>query len=167
VDLTTANQQLLGQQLAAIQQLDTSIDAELQARKQQLLHQIRQQLQSQALQGQQQQYQQLFAALIDPAVTAEQLPAVYRLLFNRQNDTLSRSDLTLAMEWAAGSASPAPELQRRQQVQMLLLSEKLNQGEAVNLTQLLGRWLSHGPVTAEEQPLLQRVQQLFLAHRHG
>lgn len=154
MDLATASQQQLAEQLQALQQLDAGTDTELQTRKQQMLQATRQQLELRASQGQQQQYQQLFAALAEPAV--------YRLLFNRQNDSLSRADLTLAMEWAAGAASPAPEQQRRQQVQMLLLSEKLNQGEAVSLPQLLGRWLSHGPVTAEEQSLLQRVKHLFV-----
>lgn len=165
LDLTNATDEQLTQHLQNLTSFNVGDDDSLYQRKQQLLQTTRQQLQTQAERGQQQQYQQLFSALANPAVSAEQLPAVYRLMFNRQNDALSRADLTLALEWAAGVASPPAEQSRRQQVQMLLLSEKLNNGEAVSVTQLLGRWLSHGPVTVAEQALLQRVEALFITDR--
>ena len=34
-------------------------------------------------------------------------------------------------------------------------------GQQVNAEQLLQHWLAHGPVAANEQPLLQRVAALF------
>lgn len=165
LDLTNATHEQLTQHLQTLTSFNVGDDESLVQRKQQLVQTTRQQLQSQAAQGQQHQYQQLFSALANPAVSAEQLPAVYRLMFNRQNDALSRADLTLALEWAAGVTSPETEQLRRQQVQMLLLSEKLNNGETVSMAQLLGRWLSHGPVAVAEQVLLQRVEALFITDR--
>ena len=108
-------------------------------------------------------YQQLFAALAEPAVDVSQLPAVYRLVFNQQQErVLSRADLTLALEWAAGAASPQSEQTRRQQVQMQLLTDKHNSGGSCSQNELLGRWLQFGAVTEAELPLLARVKQLYL-----
>ena len=66
------------------------------------------------------------------------------------------------LHWSAGQASPASETSRRQQVQMLLLTDKHNSGESINQEQLLARWLQFGAVSAEEQSLLQRVRALYL-----
>ena len=108
-------------------------------------------------------YQQLFAALAEPAVDVSQLPAVYRLVFNQQQErVLSRADLTLALEWAAGASSPQSEQARRQQVQMQLLTDKHNSGGSCSQNELLGRWLQFGAVTEAELPLLARVKQLYL-----
>jgi hypothetical protein len=109
-------------------------------------------------------YQQLFTALQDPAVDGAKLPAVYRVVFNQQQErVLSRADLTLALEWSAGASSPASEQSRRQQVQMQLLTDKHNSGGACSQNELLGRWLQFGPVAELEQPLLARVKSLYLA----
>lgn len=106
---------------------------------------------------------QLFDALAQPAVEASQLPAVYRLVFNQQQErVLSRADLTLALEWAAGATSPADEQARRQQVQMQLLTDKHNSGGSCSQNELLGRWLQFGAISEDEQPLLARVKQLYL-----
>jgi hypothetical protein len=70
--------------------------------------------------------------------------------------------LTLALEWAAGVASPEAEQTRRQQVQMLLLTDKHNSGESINQPQLLSRWLQFGAVAPAEQALLRRVRALYL-----
>ncbi len=108
-------------------------------------------------------YQQLFAALADPSVDAAQLPAVYRLVFNQQQErSLSRADLTLALEWAAGATSPLAEQPRRQQVQMQLLTDKHNAGGSCSQNELLGRWLQFGAVTETELPLLARVKRLYI-----
>ncbi len=108
-------------------------------------------------------FEQLFAALQDPMVDAAKLPAVYRLVFNQQQEqTLSRADLTLALEWSASVQSPAEEQSRRQQVQMQLLTDKHNSGGSCSQNELLGRWLQYGPITEAEQGLLQRVKRLYL-----
>jgi hypothetical protein len=108
------------------------------------------------------QYQQLFAALDHPNVQAADLPALYRLVFNQQQESMSRADLTLAIEWAAGQPSPDALSADRQRVQMQLLSDKHNSGNNISQTQLLGRWLQHGPVNPEEAQYLARVRALYL-----
>ncbi|WP_306521840.1 DUF349 domain-containing protein, partial [Rheinheimera sp.] len=83
-------------------------------------------------------YRQLFSALEQPQPNLSDLPPIYRLVFNQQQEkTLSRADLTLALEWLAKLESPAAEQSRRQQVQMQLLTDKHNSGEAVTQPQLL------------------------------
>lgn len=104
----------------------------------------------------------LFTALADPACTASQLPALYRLVFAAGHEPLSRQDLTIAIEWAAGVESPSEDFERRHQVQFLLLAEKHNSGEALSLSALLGRWLKHGAVVPEQLPLLQRLERVYL-----
>jgi hypothetical protein len=108
-------------------------------------------------------FDQLFSALAEPNVNASALPAVYRLVFNQQQERqLSRADLTLALEWIAGVASPESEQARRQQVQMQLLTDKHNSGGSSSQNELLGRWLQYGPLSSDELPLLARVRSLYL-----
>lgn len=146
-----------------LQQLDTADSAALQQRKLQLLQQLDSQLQQLAGAAVQDNWRQLFDALALPEPTLADLPAIYRLVFNQQQEKLlSRADLTLALEWAAGVPSPQAETARRQQVQMLLLTDKHNSGESINQPQLLSRWLQFGAVAPEEQALLRRVRALYL-----
>jgi len=156
------HQTALQQVLAEVNQLQLSDDKELQVKKRQLQQLAEQKiLQAQSIAASSV-YRQLFDALSRQEPQLAELPPIYRLVFNqRQEKTLSRSDLTLALEWAAGQASPATETGRRQQVQMMLLTDKHNSGESINQEQLLARWLQFGPVSAEEQELLQRVRALY------
>lgn len=108
-------------------------------------------------------YRQLFHALEQQEPNLSDLPPIYRLVFNQQQEkTLSRADLTLALEWLAKVESPVAEQGRRQQVQMQLLTDKHNSGEAVTQPQLLSRWLQFGAVAAAEKPLLARVKAIYL-----
>lgn len=152
----------LQQALEQLEAIDTADDKALRQQQQQLRQQLRQQLQQRQQQAEQGQFRQLFAALENSQVQAAELPPVYRLVFNQRQESLSRADLTLALEWAAGVVSPEAESARRQQVQMQLLSDKHNSGDNISQNQLLGRWLQHGPVQPEEQPLLARVRALYL-----
>jgi hypothetical protein len=150
--------------LQQLQALDTSAVAALQHRKQQLVQQLEAQLDQLAGAALQHNWRQLFDVLAQPDVKVTDVPAIYRLVFNQQQESLlSRADLTLALEWSAGVASPSAEQARRQQVQMLLLTDKHNSGESITQSQLLARWLQYGPVSATEQDLLRRVRALYLA----
>ena len=154
----------LQQVLAELNQLYVSEDKELLSKKRQLQQQAEQKIAEIQVASAHSVYQQLFDALASSEVQAADLPPIYRLVFNQQQEkTFSRADLTLALEWSAGQASPAAESVRRQQVQMLLLTDKHNSGESINQEQLLARWLQLGPVTAEETALLQRVRALYIA----
>lgn len=152
------------QLLQQLQAIDCDEIATLHHRKLQLVKQLELQLEQHAGAALQNNWRQLFDLLAQPDVSVSDLPAIYRLVFNQQQESvLSRADLTLALEWAAGVASPASEQTRRQQVQMLLLTDKHNSGESITQPQLLSRWLQYGPVTAAEQDLLRRVRALYVA----
>jgi len=152
----------LQQTLTQLNQLYVSDDKELLAQKRQLQQQTEQRIASLQVETAQSVYRQLFKALANSQPQLTDLPPIYRLVFNQQQEkTFSRADLTLALEWSAGLPSPAAEAARRQQVQMLLLTDKHNSGESINQEQLLARWLQFGPVTADEQSLLQRVRALY------
>jgi DNA repair protein SbcC/Rad50 len=153
----------LQQSLTQLNQLYINEDKELLAQKRQLQQQTEQRLADLQTESAQAKYRQLLDALSLPEVQLSDVPPIYRLVFNQQQEkSLSRADLTLALEWAAGQPSPATELARRQQVQMLLLTDKHNSGESINQEQLLARWLQYGPVSQDEQALLQRVRGLYL-----
>ncbi|RVU37500.1 DUF349 domain-containing protein [Rheinheimera riviphila] len=159
-----SSQGALHQVLTELNQLYVSEDKELLAKKRQLQQQTEQKIAEVQVASAHSVYRQLFDALAVSEPQPADLPPIYRLVFNQQQEkTLSRADLTLALEWAAGQASPPVESSRRQQVQMLLLTDKHNSGESINQEQLLARWLQFGPVMADEAALLQRVRALYLA----
>lgn len=149
-------------QLQQLNEVDTGDDKDLRQQQQQLRQQISEQLIAVQKQAEQGQFQQLFSALENPQVQAADLPALYRLVFNQQQESMSRADLTLALEWAAGVPSPAALTADRQRVQMQLLSDKHNSGDNISQNQLLGRWLQHGPLQAGEAEFLARVRALYL-----
>ena len=148
----------LAQQLAGI-------DAHSQSAVQ-LIRKYQQQLNSQQQQWQLNQQQQelhnMFDLLANADISAADLPAAYRDSFNAgQEQQFNRRQLTLALEIVAGQAAADDMQQERQQVQLMLLSDKHNQGNALDKETLLKRWLQFGAVSADEQALLQRVKALF------
>lgn len=158
-----SSQGALQQVLTELNQLYISDDKELLAKKRQLQQQTEQKIDVVQAASANSVYRQLFDAIGQSEVQLADLPPIYRLVFNQQQEkSLSRADLTLALEWAAGQSSPEAEASRRQQVQMLLLTDKHNSGESISQEQLLARWLQFGPVTAEHQALLQRVRALYI-----
>ncbi len=159
-----ASQATLQPLLTQLNQLYISDDRDLIAQKKQLQQQVEQRLAELQVESTQTKYRLLFDALSLPEFQVNDLPPIYRLVFNQQQEkTFNRADLTLALEWAAGQPSPEADASRRQQVQMLLLTDKHNSGESINQEQLLARWLQFGPLSTDEQQLLQRVRVLYLA----
>lgn len=149
----------LQQQLQAFQ-TDSSAAQQAVRRLQDKLTQKQQQWQQQQ---QQRDFARMFDLLAAADVGAEQLAAGYRECFNKQQEQqFSRGQLTLALELIADMPSPPAEQSARQQVQLLLLSDKHNQGSALDKHSLLKRWLQFGPVTQAELPLLARVKALFV-----
>jgi len=111
---------------------------------------------------QQRQFNHMFDLLASPELSAEQLPAIYRDSFGKnQEQQFSREQLTLALEWVSDMPSPEAQQAARQQVQLTLLSDKHNQGVTPDKHSLLQRWLQFGPLSAAELPLLARVKALF------
>ena len=162
VELGQLTESQLRAQLQQLNEVDTADDKGLRQQQQQLRQQISDQLLSVQKQTERGQYQQLFAALEHPNVQAADLPALYRLVFNQQQESMSRADLTLAIEWAASQPSPDEFSADRQRVQMQLLSDKHNSGNNISQNELLGRWLQHGAVKPEEAQFLARVRALYL-----
>ena len=176
-ELTELNNTLkvLSAQLAQAQQPAdfTLLQQQLQALNgqspaaQQAVRQLNEQLQvKQQLWQQQQQhaeFSQMFELLADSQLSAEQLPAAYRDDFGKQQEQqFTREQLTLALELLANVPSPAAAQTARQQVQLMLLSDKHNQGIALDKHSLLKRWLQFGPLSAAELPLLARIKPLFV-----
>lgn len=105
-------------------------------------------------------YQQLFDALLKPAVTAETLPARFREDFAKGNESqLTRAQLTTAIELISGTDCVAAD---KTQVQLQLLSDKHNSGQSLTVESLLKRWLSFGAIKTEELVLVQRLRQVFV-----
>ena len=128
----------------------------------QLQDKLKQKQQQWQQQQQQREFSQMFELLASPDISAEQLPAGYRDCFNKQQEQqFSRAQLTLALELIADAPSPQSEQSARQQVQLLLLSDKHNQGSTLDKHSLLKRWLQFGALTEAELPLLARVKTLF------
>jgi hypothetical protein len=157
-----SDEQVILQALQQSKTLDASVDKALAQQIHAQQQQWQQQLEAKQHAAQFDDLRTLFTALSDPSCTSAQLPVIYRVVFATGTEAMSRHDLTIAMEWVAGVDSPLDDSQQRQQVQFVLLAEKHNNGEALSLSALLGRWLKHGPVTPSQQALLQRVQRIFL-----
>lgn len=151
--------------LAELQQQLHSLQPENSAAQQavRLLLEKLQQKQQQWQQRQlQREFNQMFDLLANADIKAEQLPAGYRDCFNKQQEQqFSRAQLTLALELIADVPSPQSEQSARQQVQLIMLSDKHNQGSTLDKDSILKRWLQFGPVTPAELPLLVRVKALF------
>ncbi|HEY0922330.1 DUF349 domain-containing protein [Rheinheimera pacifica] len=151
--------------LAELQQQLQTLQPDSSAAQQavrQLQDKLKQKQQQWQQHQQQREFSQMFELLANADVSAEQLPAGYRDCFNKQQEQqFSRAQLTLALELIADMPSPQSEQSARQQVQLLLLSDKHNQGSALDKHSLLKRWLQFGAISEAELPLLARVKALF------
>lgn len=129
----------------------------------QLLDKLSQKQQRWQQTQQQREFSRMFDVLAEPELTADQLPLAFRDCFNAQQEQqFNRLQLTIALELLAEVPSPEADRAQRQQVQLLLLSDKHNQGNTVDKFSLLQRWLQFGAVTADELPLLARVKAVFI-----
>lgn len=78
-------------------------------------------------------------------------------------DSNLRYDLTIQLEIVHGVESPVRDTDRRMELQMSLLSDKLNAGEVAGHKELLKAWLSVGRLNVEqENELFERVKALYL-----
>ncbi|MBZ9611030.1 DUF349 domain-containing protein [Rheinheimera maricola] len=128
----------------------------------QLLDKLKQKQQRWQQSQQQRDFNRMFELLRDASVSADQLPAGYRECFAAQQEQqFTRQQLTVALELVCEAPSPDTEAPQRQQVQLMLLSDKHNQGRELDKHSLLKRWLQFGPLSPAELPLLARIQQLF------
>lgn len=77
------------------------------------------------------------------------------------NQTLNRQELTLMLEIVKQQDSPKSEAALRQNIQMKLMAQKLQNGALEEPEDLLRQWIGIGPVTPDEQSLFERTQRLF------
>ncbi len=146
--------------LSTLKALELPAKSGLLPQKQQLLAEVQQKLETVEHDAFNASYQQLFAALEQTDVTADALPARFREDFAKgQEQQLTRAQLTTAIELISGKDCVAAD---KAQVQLQLLSDKHNTGTSLTVDALLKRWLSFGPVKAEEQGLVQRLKAVFV-----
>ena len=78
------------------------------------------------------------------------------------NNKQARARVTLMLEIAAGLESPEKEKALRNEVQMDMLTEKLEQGIEQDVQALLEAWLGAGIFVQEDLALLDRIKPIFV-----
>ena len=77
-------------------------------------------------------------------------------------DQDKRIDLTIQLEIVAGVESPKADAERRKNIQMELLSAKMNGGALQEKDALLKDWIALGRLESQDDPLFDRVKALYL-----
>eukprot|EP01093_Parvamoeba_rugata_P014473 TRINITY_DN46_c0_g1_i1.p1 TRINITY_DN46_c0_g1~~TRINITY_DN46_c0_g1_i1.p1 ORF type:complete len:943 (+),score=216.31 TRINITY_DN46_c0_g1_i1:26303-29131(+) len=75
----------------------------------------------------------------------------------RVDNAQSRHWLTVALEVASDLPSPDSDNSARTNVQLSMMTARLEKGESVSANELLERWIGHGAIDNEEKALLDRV----------
>ncbi len=83
--------------------------------------------------------------------------------FSNDSPTIDRDDITLKMEVIADKPSPVSEQNKRKQVQMQLMAQKLQSGDSLELNTLLLDWIKGGELRASDKQLLERVERVFVS----
>lgn len=89
------------------------------------------------------------------------LPSEWKLCFTELSPAQKREDITVKMELIADRESPPALQQRRRELQLQLLAEKLENGQEYDLSGLLKDWIKQGPLSSDDLQLLERVKALF------
>lgn len=117
---------------------------------------------------QQTQYASLFSLLSEwldnpPPAGIDNLPGGWRQAFSQSEPSEPRENLLVKMELLAGAESPPALADLRREMQLQMMTNKLEQGESADLAQLLTKWIGQGPLTASDQAQLTRLQRLFVS----
>lgn len=75
----------------------------------------------------------------------------------------TRHWLTVALEAATDMPTPSKDSALRTDVQLSMMTAKLERGEVITADDLFEQWLAHGYVSDTEQGLLERVEQVLSA----
>lgn len=78
------------------------------------------------------------------------------------NSADKRRDIVIKVELLAGLTSPESDNQRRQQIQVEMLAEKLQQGATEDLDSLLIKWLAAGSVAEIDTSEVDRLKKAYL-----
>ncbi|MDP4946093.1 MAG: DUF349 domain-containing protein [Alishewanella sp.] len=146
---------------AQLRQLSLPDSVGVRQQYQELSQQLQQRQKQLQKSAHRQELQTLFDVLEQGDIKAEQLPQSYREALSLPQPSLTRSQLTIALELMSEQNVEQTSAAERQQVQLALLSLKHNAGQQLTPEQLLQQWLAHGPVAQQEKPLLKRVAALF------
>ncbi|REL27020.1 DUF349 domain-containing protein [Thalassotalea euphylliae] len=77
-----------------------------------------------------------------------------------------RLALTVTVEIIAGIDSPAADQALRRELQVKLMQQKMNSGELKSTEEKLWLWLQDGQLTAQDLPLIERLQPIFCEQEH-
>lgn len=92
----------------------------------------------------------------------EQLPSSWQQSFSAVSGTeYNRNELTVLMEIAADTASPASDKELRQTLQIKVMAARLESGDILVLNELLRAWIGFGPVSQEQQQQITRIRACF------
>ena len=80
----------------------------------------------------------------------------------KESNKVLREQITLELEILANIESPDKFSEQRLAVQVQMLSDKMVQGEEVNVTTKLKQWLNCGPLLENEKALLARIKPIFI-----
>ncbi len=132
-----------------------------------LLHEQQAKLSNLSKAHQSQQYQTLFNVLeqwqqAEVADDIKDLAKPWQQCFTQVDQSINRHKLTIQMEIVAKVDSPFEDASLRQIIQMELMANKLEKGEAPSLNGLLKDWIRAGQLQANEQALLLRIKPLFV-----
>ncbi|MDO6717897.1 DUF349 domain-containing protein [Psychrosphaera sp. 1_MG-2023] len=110
-------------------------------------------------------YVDLFAAVKSLALgekaEVNHLKAAWQTALNT-NGKSDRHLVTIKLELIAGISSPAADKAKRNEIQMILMSEKLEQGIEYSTQDLLEEWLTAGVFEETDLVLLDRIKPIFM-----
>lgn len=110
-------------------------------------------------------YVDLFAAVKSLALgekaEVNHLKAAWQTALNT-NGKSNRHTVTLKLELIAGISSPEEDKAKRNEIQMILMSEKLEQGIEYSTQDLLEEWLTAGVFEGSDLVLLDRIKPIFM-----
>ena len=99
---------------------------------------------------------------------AAELPNYWRQAFHTANVTehelsqFDRHQLTLLLELLLEQDSPSEDSEARKQMQLQLMTLKLQEGVSLESDEILRSWITLGPLNESDEVLLARVKALFL-----
>ena len=93
----------------------------------------------------------------------ENIASQWRNCFSQTSQELpvSRQELTIKLEILSDKPSPKDESGLRQQIQLKMMADKLQQGEQQDKHTLLKQWIGQGPLSEADQQLLPRIEDIF------
>ncbi|GAC14934.1 DUF349 domain-containing protein [Aliiglaciecola lipolytica] len=93
----------------------------------------------------------------------EQLPQAWKQAY--QSDSApqySRQEIAVLLDIIDSKDSPKGDLELRKNLQLQLMTDKLQHGEELNKNELLLQWIQHGSVEDKDADLQQRVRSHFI-----